>query len=134
MSAFSVSEVGHGRRGFLVGVGCTVLAGALSGTGKSLAQEPRAALPVPDFADLASLYAARSDGGHQLPAIPYQKIDQRYHRQVVRSPSLARPGSILVDANSQVPLFPARRRQGDPLWRQPREGRLRLDRLGHRSV
>lgn len=89
------------RRTFLLGVGSVGLAGANT----AWAQEPRAAIPVPDFASPAELYSARADGGHQLPAIPWEKLDKRLLRQVVPSPSLAKAGTIVVDANAKFLYF-----------------------------
>lgn len=101
MAGFPMIDDRTSRRGFLLGAGGFALAGALSGPSAAFAQALRATPAVPEFGDLASLYAGRADGGHQLPAIPYQKIDRRYHRQVVVSPSLAPAGTIIVDANSK---------------------------------
>lgn len=87
------------RRSFLCGAASAGLAGVVAGP--AFAQ----ALPVPDFEDFGTLYAAVTDGGHRLPAIPWQKIDKRYLRQVVPSPSLDKAGSIVVDANTKFLYF-----------------------------
>lgn len=44
-----------------------------------------------------SMYAAMEDEGYSLPAIPIQKMDKKYLRQVVNDPTGERPGTIVVD-------------------------------------
>ena len=51
----------------------------------------------PDMGGWAQMYAAVEDGGFQLPAIPWQKIDKRFLRQVVQDPTGEMPGTIIVD-------------------------------------
>ncbi|HHZ10982.1 MAG TPA: L,D-transpeptidase [Rhizobiales bacterium] len=89
------------RRAFLGGVGALGLAGTLP----AVAQTPRSNTTVPTFAGPATLYAAVTDGGHNLPAIPYEKIDKRFLRQVVIDPSLSKPGTIVVDATAKFLYF-----------------------------
>ncbi|UWF67056.1 MULTISPECIES: L,D-transpeptidase [unclassified Brucella] len=43
------------------------------------------------------MYAAVEDNGYQLPAIPIQKMDTRYLRQVVPDPTGEMPGTIVID-------------------------------------
>lgn len=64
-----------------------------------------AAVAVPVLENYATMYAARTDGGHKLPAIPIDKIDQRYLRKVVIDPSVSKPGSITVDCNAKFLYF-----------------------------
>lgn len=86
------------RRAFLGGA---VGVAGMGLAGQAMAQTPaRPNLTVPVFEGPASLYAARVDGGHSLPAIPYEKIDPRFLRRVVISPSLERPGTVLVDTTA----------------------------------
>lgn len=49
--------------------------------------------------DPRTMYAARVDEGYQLPAIPYDRIDPKYVRQVVPDPTGEAPGTIVVDAS-----------------------------------
>ncbi|MDZ7824233.1 MAG: L,D-transpeptidase [Ahrensia sp.] len=56
--------------------------------------------PEPTFPPFEEMYAARSDGGFQIPAIPYQKIDERFLRQVVKDPTGERAGTIVVNTRS----------------------------------
>lgn len=44
-----------------------------------------------------SMYASVQDEGYTLPAIPIQKMDKKYLRQVVNDPTGERPGTIVVD-------------------------------------
>lgn len=43
------------------------------------------------------MYAAVEDEGYQLPAIPIEKMDKRYLRQIVKDPTGEMPGTIVVD-------------------------------------
>lgn len=45
----------------------------------------------------ASMYAEMRDGDFVLPAIPYQKIDPQFLRQIVDDPTGEQPGTIVVD-------------------------------------
>ncbi|MBX3531487.1 MAG: L,D-transpeptidase [Rhizobiaceae bacterium] len=47
----------------------------------------------------AAMYAARVDAGYQLPAIPIDKIDPKYYRQMVPDPTGEAPGTIVVDTS-----------------------------------
>ncbi|MGN6550699.1 MAG: L,D-transpeptidase [Pararhizobium sp.] len=50
-------------------------------------------LKGPDAAD----YAELKDGDFTIPAVPIEKVDQKYWRQEVRYPTKERPGTIIVD-------------------------------------
>mgnify|MGYP000238811746 CR=1 FL=1 len=54
----------------------------------------------PSFPDYASMYASVTDGGFTIPAVPYQKIPERFLRQVVRNPTGEDRGTIVVDTRS----------------------------------
>ncbi|HTV70144.1 MAG TPA: L,D-transpeptidase [Rhizobiaceae bacterium] len=43
-----------------------------------------------------AMYAALSDLGHQVPAVPYDKVDKRYRRQIVVNETGEAPGTIVV--------------------------------------
>jgi len=49
------------------------------------------------FGNYESMYAAKTDGGFQIPAIPIAKIKKQYLRQVVADPTGEQPGTIVVD-------------------------------------
>lgn len=68
------------------------------------------------------MYAAVSDGGHNIPAIPIERIDKRYHRQIVSDPTGERPGTVVVDTGNHflyvVQPFGRAMRYGVGLGRQ----------------
>lgn len=49
------------------------------------------------YGSWVSMYAAVEDEGYQLPAIPIEKMDKRYLRQIVKDPTGEMPGTIVVD-------------------------------------
>jgi lipoprotein-anchoring transpeptidase ErfK/SrfK len=51
--------------------------------------------------DYASLYAARTDGGFNLPAIPYEQIPEQFRRQIVRNSTGYPAGTIVVDTGAR---------------------------------
>jgi len=53
--------------------------------------------PEPTFPPFEEMYASKRDGGFTIPAIPYQRVPERYLRQVVRDTTGERPGSIVVN-------------------------------------
>lgn len=52
---------------------------------------------APEFPDYATMYAAVSDGGFNIPAVPYTKIPERFLRQVVKDPTGEAKGTLVVD-------------------------------------
>jgi lipoprotein-anchoring transpeptidase ErfK/SrfK len=46
------------------------------------------------------MYAALSDGGYQLPAIPVDQVEPRLLRQLVDDPTGEAPGTIVVDTST----------------------------------
>lgn len=46
-------------------------------------------------------YAALTDNGYEIPAIPLDKMDKQYLRQQVNYPSRERPGTIIVDVKKR---------------------------------
>lgn len=51
--------------------------------------------------DPAVIYAARTDEGFSLPAIPYKNIPQRFYRQRVIDPTGEAPGTVVVDTKAR---------------------------------
>jgi lipoprotein-anchoring transpeptidase ErfK/SrfK len=45
----------------------------------------------------ASMYGPISDGGFNVPAVPWEKVERRYRRQIVADPTGEQPGSLVVD-------------------------------------
>ncbi|MGD9916126.1 MAG: L,D-transpeptidase [Rhizobiaceae bacterium] len=89
------------RRVFLGGMAGMGLAGALP----ARAETVRSNTQIPVLESYKEMYSARSDGGHSLPAIPFEKIDKQFLRQVVINPALAKPGTVIVDANAKFLYF-----------------------------
>ena len=54
--------------------------------------------PMPMF---TSSYGAVSDAGYSLPRIPIEKVDRKYHRQIVRYDTSEAPGTIIVDTSNK---------------------------------
>lgn len=77
------------------------LAGTAFPTPPAPAPQPtvvEAALRDPDY---AAMYAGREDGGYQLPAIPFDKVDRRFLRQLVDDPTGEPAGSVVVNTNEK---------------------------------
>lgn len=84
------------RRSFLIGgagVATTLLAGCTTTSPQRVEARPE---PV-DNSMYALMYAAMPQEQFPLPAIPYQKIDRRFYRQMVPNITGERPGVIVVD-------------------------------------
>ena len=60
--------------------------------------EPVDVEPQP-MGDYATMYGPLIDNGYEIPAIPVQKIDPQFLRQIVPDPTGERPGTIVVDTN-----------------------------------
>lgn len=117
------------RRSLLTAATATIATAALAGCSETTSGESRPAArtpfappPMPELAPPALMYAAMTDGGHNIPAVPYQKIDPRYHRQIVADPTGERPGTVVVDTGNHFlyVVLPFRRavRYGVGLGRQ----------------
>lgn len=64
-----------------------------------------AAPPEPALPDYATMYAPMVDNGFSLPAIPYERIDPQFLRQIVRDPTGQKPGTLVVDTSSHFLYF-----------------------------
>lgn len=51
--------------------------------------------------DYASMYGAFTDGGFNLPAIPYEAIPEQFRRQIVRNTTGYPAGTIVVDTGAR---------------------------------
>ncbi|WP_082511329.1 MULTISPECIES: L,D-transpeptidase [unclassified Rhizobium] len=87
------------KRRFVVLGGAVIAASAATGCSTTVSTSRRATVPVrtPNIYD--TMYAAVPDEAFPLPAIPYQRIDPRYLRQLVDDPTGERPGTLVVDTN-----------------------------------
>ncbi|GHC69623.1 L,D-transpeptidase [Limoniibacter endophyticus] len=96
----SSSETAFSRRQFLSLTSAAAAASVL--TACTTVSQPviPAVAPAPAEPPLdgyAQMYAARIDEGYELPAIPYQRIDRRFLRQLVPDPTGEEPGTVVVD-------------------------------------
>jgi len=91
------------RRLFLAGGAALALSGCGTIRGNApdgaLAERPRIGVDSA-FGSYVNMYAARVDEGYELPAIPIEKIDRRFLRQVVADPTGEPAGTIVVDTSS----------------------------------
>jgi lipoprotein-anchoring transpeptidase ErfK/SrfK len=94
MSDSSFHDSRISRRRFVTGAAGMTLAG-LGPRGAGAQQAG-----VPTFAPASQMYAALTDGGHRLPAIPVDKLNSRFVRQVVIDPTFEKPGTIVVDTSA----------------------------------
>ena len=97
------SESSLSRRAFLLAsISTTAALAGCATTAPSVDRVPlpekisRPVVPATDQ-ELAARYAAVEDGGHLIPAIPYQKINPKYYRQRVPNPTGEPAGTVVVD-------------------------------------
>lgn len=96
------------RRAFLNG-GLVFASAALAGcttTPKDAGDagpKPRIRFPLAPVAkeevNPALAYAPITDGGFDLPAIPFEKIDPKFHRQMVENTTGVEPGVLVVETS-----------------------------------
>lgn len=84
------------RRGFIMG-GAGLAVGALSGCSTTTAETAQPVVVPAESPVLATMYGSMPGERFPLPAIPYQKISKRFHRQMVSNPTGERPGTLVVD-------------------------------------
>lgn len=92
------------RRNFLglaaVGAATFSLYGcATVDTGPGYTQAPPPQDLGSQFGSYVSMYGPVYDGGYEIPAIPLDKMDRRFLRQVVQDPTGERAGTIVVDTS-----------------------------------
>lgn len=94
------------RRAFVFGaVATNLVAAGCSTTGfRQTAAVHPAPAPVqplayvaPTSLELDAWYAALIDDGHEIPAVPYTKLDPKLYRQRVPDPTGEAPGTVVVD-------------------------------------
>ncbi|TCT07670.1 L,D-transpeptidase [Aquabacter spiritensis] len=62
---------------------------------------PSAALPDPQIAAFAPLYAALDDGGFHIPGVVADDLDLRNRRTLVDNPTGQPPGTVVVDPKNR---------------------------------
>ncbi|MBA3448776.1 MAG: L,D-transpeptidase [Pseudaminobacter sp.] len=107
MTIGSLSSPRLSRRGFLtmaaVGAASLSISACTSMPRYARFDDPITPPPVeidPAFGNYVSMYGAAFDEGFEVPAIPVDRIDPRFLRQVVADPTGERPGTIVVDTSS----------------------------------
>lgn len=90
------------RRGFLSGTAAGAASLTLAGCVSAPSSQPVARVE-PEMPSTASGYRAMYgpvvDNGHEIPAVPIEKLNPRFYRQEVRDPTGERPGTIVVDTS-----------------------------------
>jgi lipoprotein-anchoring transpeptidase ErfK/SrfK len=83
------------------GLASAALAGcSTTGNRSRVAEAPSTALPGPGFGSYASMYGPVVDEGYVIPAVPIERMDPRFLRQVVADPTGEPAGTIVVDTSS----------------------------------
>lgn len=103
-----LSELNLKRRTFLLGAGGTALASlaGCSTTGQTVVYQNRPVTKTEEVAtyaanpEAATLYGPKPDEDFPLPAIPYQKINPRFYRQMVDNTTGQPPGTLVVDTGN----------------------------------
>ncbi|ODT32093.1 MAG: hypothetical protein ABS35_02930 [Kaistia sp. SCN 65-12] len=90
------------RRGLLNAAAlgtASIMVSACTTTRQQQVEFPSAQPPAiePELGDYALMYGPVLDGEFEIPAVPYQKIDRRFLRQIVPDPTGEQPGTIVVD-------------------------------------
>jgi lipoprotein-anchoring transpeptidase ErfK/SrfK len=95
------------RRSFLLGIGCVAAAGltGCSSTARETVDTRATQVMAARRAEGAVLYAAKADEQFPLPAIPHQKIDPKFYRQMVADPTGEAPGTLVVDTGNHYLYF-----------------------------
>jgi lipoprotein-anchoring transpeptidase ErfK/SrfK len=102
------------RRVALIGFGSLALSGCMVG-GREMAFDAEAVkdmMPTgtirpkisvdPNISNPKVMYASFADGGFALPAIPYDKVDPKWRRQIVVDPTGEAPGTIVVHSDERL--------------------------------
>ena len=98
---------GVDRRAFLFGLGSVVTAGlaGCSSSAKETVRHDASRRLAARRAEGALLYAARPEEQFPLPAIPHERIDPKFYRQMVPDPTGEAPGTLVVDTGSHFLYF-----------------------------
>lgn len=61
--------------------------------------------PEPFEPDYPLMYAAMTDDGFEIPAVPWEKIDNRFLRQMVDNPTGEQPGTLVVETSEHAVYY-----------------------------
>ncbi len=91
------------RRGFLNVAALGVASAAVSACTTVSSQPPidygPPPAPEPEMMDYDTIYGPLSDGGYEIPAVPWRKIPSQFLRQYVADPTGEKPGTVVVDTS-----------------------------------
>lgn len=106
MSGNSQNQPRFNRRNLLNMVAVGAASAALSACMGSRVQAPRrlALAPEPQapagLVGYQQMYGTMVDEGFTIPAVPIEKVDPRYYRQIVADPTGEVPGTVVVDTSN----------------------------------
>ena len=88
-------------------VAALALAGCATREKTTLREDPRLSEfpPEPSLGTDAEMYASRVDDGFVLPAIPYERLDPRFRRQIVPDPTGEPADTVVVDTANHFLYF-----------------------------
>ncbi|WP_274630699.1 L,D-transpeptidase [Arvimicrobium flavum] len=88
------------RRRLLAGAAAAAASATLAACTSTRQQPPVAQAIRPEIGgSYAMMYGPVSDNGYDIPAVPFEKIDPQFLRQVVDDPTGEMPGTIVVDTS-----------------------------------
>ncbi|KKX26584.1 L,D-transpeptidase [Rhizobium sp. LC145] len=83
------------------GLAALALAGC-STTSETKTSAVKAEAPVRiETAKISTDYGPMTDAGYALPAVPINRVDKKYHRQVVDYSSKEKPGTVIVNTRER---------------------------------
>jgi len=89
------------RRGLLGAAGASAATLLLGGCATSTRVRTDSPIPQPTALDgYRAMYAEVVDEGFVVPAVPIERVDRQFYRQVVPDPTGERPGTVVVDTSS----------------------------------
>ena len=99
MASTKLSHPAFTRRSLLTATAvgaASMVASACTSTRRVPPPAPEPAAPM----GYRAMYREMADGEFVIPAVPIEKIDPRFYRQIVPDPTGERPGTVVVDTSS----------------------------------
>ncbi|MEM8539375.1 MAG: L,D-transpeptidase [Pseudomonadota bacterium] len=103
-----MSDAKLSRRYFLTSgsmAAAALVAGCQTAPPQATITRPPAAPIAPATSRFALMYGPKLDGGFQIPAVPWEKIDNRFLRQEVANNTGVGPGKVVVDTAQHYLYF-----------------------------
>lgn len=88
-----------GLSSLLALTGCASTTKETASAGPTLASAPVVVETTQIFGD--EVYGATSDAGYALPAIPINRVDKKFHRQIVNFETQERAGTVIVNTRER---------------------------------